>query len=201
MPIRLFWIMADTHSLVTFESKRPAPPEELFLVPHWFAVYTRAHHEKQVDERFRRQGIESWLPLVPRQSQWKDRRKAVHWPMFPSYLFGCFTLHRLVQVLSTHGVATVVSVRGTPVPIPQGEIESLRVASAAVGKTFEEPERAPMLEKGTWVRVVDGPFAGVRGIVVERPGDRRVRVGIAAIGQAIELNVGIAALVPDPPLS
>ena len=193
--------MAHSGTLVTFESKRTSPPEVLFHHPHWFAVWTRANHEKQVQERFRRQGVESWLPLVTRESRWADRRKRLNWPMFPGYVFGLFTLHRLTQVLSTPGVATVVSVRGTPVPIPPAEIESVRMACEAVGRTLEEPARAPMLDKGTWVRVVDGPFAGVRGMVVERRGDRRVLVGVAAIGQAIELNVGVAGLVPDSPPS
>ena len=193
--------MTSSGSLVTFETKRPAPPVELYRVPHWYAVYTRSNFERQVQERFRRQKIDNWLPLVTRESQWSDRRRRIEWPLFPGYIFGHFDLQRLIQVLSTHGVATVVSVRGTPVPIPTAEIDSLKATCEALARTREEPQRAPMLDKGTWVRVVDGPFAGVRGMVIERRGDRRVLVGVAAIGQAIELNVGVAGLVPDAPPS
>ena len=46
----------------------------------WYACYTRARHEKQVDLWFGRRGIESYLPMIPRVRQWKDRKKVVDWP-------------------------------------------------------------------------------------------------------------------------
>jgi len=41
----------------------------------WYAIRTRARHEKQVRDRLESQGIEQLLPTVIKLSQWKDRKK------------------------------------------------------------------------------------------------------------------------------
>lgn len=185
---------------ITFETGRSRPPDQLYDAPHWYACYTRSRHEKQVDELLRRQKVETYLPTTVQVSQWKDRKKLVHFPLFPGYVFGRFTLHQLTQVLSTHGVATIVSTAGYPTPIPAAQIESVRlVAQAAAFPLAAELECGALMQKGNWVRVSAGPFAGVEGVVVERRGRRRVLVGISAIGRGMEVDIGIADLVPIPP--
>ncbi|MBV9109973.1 MAG: hypothetical protein JO306_11245 [Gemmatimonadetes bacterium] len=80
--------------------------------PHWYACYTRSRQEKIVDELLRQHKIESFLPVIVRESLWKDRKKQVSFPLFPGYVFARFTLDHLSQVLATHGVVAVVSARG-----------------------------------------------------------------------------------------
>lgn len=185
---------------ISFSTGRSRVPDVLYDVPHWYACHTRSRHEKAVEELLRRQRIESYLPTAERESQWKDRKRLVHFPLFPGYVFGRFTLRQLTQVLSTHGVAAVVGTRGTPSPIPDAEIESVRAVARAAAAVASALEPGPLVQRGSWVRVAAGPFAGVEGIVVERRGRRRVLVGIAAIGQGVEVDIGIADLVPiaDP---
>jgi transcription antitermination factor NusG len=157
--------------------------------PRWYACYTRARHEKQVDRLFRQRGIESYLPMVPQLRQWKDRKKVVEFPLFPSYLFGHFPLTDLHEVLSTPGVATVVRANGQPVPIASEDLENVRRFATALADHAVELEVRPFLAEGEWVEVWDGPFAGVRGVVVERRNRRRVLVGLEAIGQGLEIDV------------
>lgn len=173
-------------------------PLELFETPNWFACHTRARHEKTVADLLRRQSIESYLPLISRRSQWKDRVKLVDVPVFPSYVFGRFPLSRLTQVLATHGVFAVVSVAGYPRPIPAAEIESVRRAAEAAAQTGTVLEAAGLVDEGARVRVAAGPFEGVEGRVVERRGRRRVLVGISVIGQGLELDIRVADLVLLP---
>ncbi|MGH7505046.1 MAG: transcription termination/antitermination protein NusG [Longimicrobiales bacterium] len=160
----------------------------------WYACYTRARHEKQVDRLLSQRGIESYLPLVPRVRQWKDRKKVVAWPLFPSYVFGHFTLSALHEVLGTPGVATVVRANGQPVPIATEELENVRRFARALSEQEAELEMCPFLTEGQWVEVVDGPFRGVRGVVVERRNRRRVLVGLVAIGQGMEIDVATRLL-------
>lgn len=183
---------------ISFNTSATRAPDLLYEAPHWYACYTRSRHEKAVDELLRRQNIESYLPTTVRESQWKDRKKLVHFPLFPGYVFGRFTLQQLTQVLSTHGVAMVVSARGYPSPIPDAEIESVRLVSRAAAEAGAEVEPAGLIVKGNWVRVCAGPFKDVQGVVVERRGRRRVLVAIAAIGQGVEIDIGIADLAPIP---
>jgi transcription antitermination factor NusG len=159
------------------------------LEPRWYACYTRARHEKQVDRLLRERGVESYLPTVPRVRQWKDRKKVVEFPLFPSYLFGLFSLTGLHDVLSTPGMATIVRANGQPVPIAAEDVENVRRFAAALTDQDVELEVRPFLAEGQWVEVREGPFAGVRGVVVERRNRRRVLVGLEAIGQGLEIDV------------
>jgi transcription antitermination factor NusG len=166
-------------------------------IERWYACYTRARHEKRVDGLLLERGFDSYLPLVPRLRQWKDRKKTVDWPLFPSYVFGRFALVDLHRVLSLPGVASIVRVNGRPVAIPEAELDNVRLFARALcgGDVDVEVEQRPYLEEGQWVEVLDGPFGGVRGVVVQRRGRRRVLIGIHAIGQALEVNLEKATLL------
>src|SRR5215471_16106072 len=53
----------------------------------WYAVYTRARHEKCVAEQCTLRGVRVFLPLYCVQRLWKQRRAKVMLPLFPSYVF------------------------------------------------------------------------------------------------------------------
>lgn len=170
-----------------------------YVERRWYACYTRARHEKQVDSLLQRRGIESYLPLVPQVRAWKDRKKVVEWPLFPSYVFGCFTLREVHAVLTTPGVSTIVRTNGVPAPISEPELENVRRFVGAVAEAGVEPELRPLLREGEWVRVKDGPFRGVEGQVVEGRGRRRVLVGLGAIGQGLEFDIDTMRLMVIAP--
>ena len=165
------------------------PPERLYVEKHWYACYTRARHEKQVEQLLKQRGFESYLPLIPLVRQWKDRRKVVEFPLFPSYVFGRFTLHEIHNVLGTPGVSTIVRANGYPTPISASDIENVQIFASAVAETGVEVETRPFFAEGEWVKVLEGPFEGVEGVVVERRGRKRVLVGVAAIGQGLEIDI------------
>jgi transcription antitermination factor NusG len=167
----------------------------LFQVPHWYACYTRARHEKRVSEQLALSGIETYLPLLLRERQWSDRRKLVGFPLFPGYVFGRFALEDLYRVVTVPGVATVIRHNGVPSPIEDGELENVRRFVAALAQTGQVPETRP-LEPGEAVRVMHGPFEGVEGVVVERRGRRRVLVGLKTIGQGMEIDIDRRNLQP-----
>jgi transcription antitermination factor NusG len=172
------------------------PPARLYSEPQWYACYTRARHEKQVELQLRQRGVESYLPMVEQIRQWSDRKKTVLFPLFPSYVFGRFTLSEVHAVLTTPGVSTIVRANGYPTPIPPGDLDNVRTFVAALAESGLEPEPRPFLVEGQWVRVMDGPFAGVVGVVVEQRGRKRVLVGLAAIGQGLEIDIDTRLLKP-----
>jgi transcription antitermination factor NusG len=176
--------MAFARKLTGDEGEAEANGEE-----RWYACYTRSRHEKQVAQLLGQRGIESYLPLIPRLRQWKDRKKVVEWPLFPSYVFGRFRLSCLHEVLSVPGVATVVRSNGQPVAIATEELENVRRFAAGLVEGEAEAELRPYIEQGQWVRITAGPFVGVKGLVIERRNRKRVLVGLAAIGQGLEIDV------------
>ncbi|HEX6558510.1 MAG TPA: UpxY family transcription antiterminator [Longimicrobiales bacterium] len=174
----------------------PMAPEHLFRQPHWYACYTRARHEKQVEHLLRQRGYESYLPLVPQLRQWKDRKKLVEFPLFPSYVFGRFTLKELHGILTTPGISTIVRANGYPTPIPERDILNVQRFAQAISQTGIETAQRPFLVEGQWVKVMEGPFEGVEGVVIEQRGRKRVLVGVEAIGQGLEIDIDTRLLKP-----
>lgn len=171
--------------------------------PYWYACYTRGRHEKRVEVLLQERGIESYLPVVRSRRRWKDRIKLVDWPLFPSYVFGRFALDDLSRVLATRGVVSVIRTGDRPVAIAEEEIENVRRFVGALGSAGVEPEPEPFVAKGQRVRVCEGPFAGVEGVVMETSRGRRVLVGVQGIGQGFAVDVDARCLQPvsDSPRS
>lgn len=162
----------------------------------WYALYTRARHEKKVDHLLRLRSFEVFLPLIPRVRQWHDRKKVVDWPLFPGYVFARFASNATAHVLGTPGVATVVRHDGAPAPIPDDDIENVRRFAALVSGTGTIPEPTPYVQCGQHVRVIRGPFKGVHGVVVQRrgPGRALVQIGMEVIGRGLKVEVDETSL-------
>ena len=163
----------------------------------WYACYTRARAEKKVSEILPRAGIETYLPLIPMERQWADRKKLVDWPLFPSYVFARFPLRDISSVLHVPGVATVVRLGGEYVPLEDSEIANIRrFAEAIAEKGLEALQPVQYIDVGERVRVVDGPFKGVEGIVLRRKKRNRLLVGLSAIQQGFAVDIPAEYLKP-----
>jgi transcriptional antiterminator RfaH len=114
----------------------------------WFACYTRPRHEKRVEEVLRERGFESYLPLRPLERRWKDRRKTVDFPMFPSYVFGFFDLRDASRVLAVPGIVTLVKVNGKPLPVREDELQGVRRLAEALNRGEIEARPVAALERG-----------------------------------------------------
>ena len=182
------------HFLADAHSEPTGPESVLYHGPHWYACYTRARAEKQVARTLVQRGIDSYLPMVARKRHWKDRQKLVEFPLFPSYVFGRFTLRDVHVVLTTPGVSTIVRQQGLPAPIAEEELENVRRFAWAITQAGIEPDLRPLITEGERVRVIVGPFVGVEGTVIESRGRKRVLVGISAIGQGVEIDIDAGLL-------
>ncbi|HEX8690996.1 MAG TPA: UpxY family transcription antiterminator [Longimicrobium sp.] len=162
----------------------------------WYACYTRGRHEKRVSTLLEQRGIEHFLPLHTRTEQWRDRKKRVDWPLFPSYVFVRFDLRELPRVLGVYGVVAVVRSGPAPAVIADEDIENVRRFAAAIDAHGMVPELEPWVEVGERVRVDTGPLSGVEGVVVQRRGRTRVLVGLQTVGQGLSVELDAASLRP-----
>jgi transcriptional antiterminator NusG len=164
-------------------------PGDLFESERWYAFRTRSRAEKKVDRLLSDLGIESYVPLIERTSQWSDREKRVRFPLFPGYVFSRFVLTRLHEVLRTPGIVEVVRVNGYPTPVRDQELRSIRELVEGSNIAGIEPDPCDYLTRGQEVEVIDGPFLGLRGILLETRAKARVIVQIAAIRQAVSVEI------------
>lgn len=169
---------------------------DLQNVSHWYAFYVQVRHEKKVDERLLKKGIDVFTPMVSRLKQWSDRKKMVQEPLIRGYVFCRIPLENRMAVLETPGVLNILKFAGKWAPIPEVQIESLRIM-------LEHPETLQpenYVKVGEYVRVITGPFTGATGIVQRTPGADRLVLRLDNIQLAFSVEVNrndIKVLKPD----
>ena len=154
----------------------------------WFAVQTWPRYEKKTAAELQRKELEVFLPLMAAQHVWSDRRRMVQLPLFPNYVFVRIpeTLDTRRAVLSTNGVTSFVGVRGSGVPIPECEIESVRILLTR-GISFQVH---PFLNVGQRVRIRgSSSLDGVEGILLEKNDDLSLVVSIEIIQRSLSVRI------------
>ncbi len=153
--------------------------------PLWFAAYTSANREKRVAQQLAQRSVEHFLPLYASTRQWKDRKMRLQFPLFPGYVFVRIALPDRLEVLNVPGVAKLVGFNGIPTPLPQEEIDALRISLASGVRV--EPHL--YLTVGRRVRVKAGPLAGLQGILVKRKNRARFVVSIELITRSMAVEI------------
>ena len=161
----------------------PPPSGELC----WYALHTRARHERVVEHRLREQGMETFLPTVRETHRWSDRKKIVEVPLFSCYVFVRCALSsddrtRVYRVDSALGF---VGTRGVGVPIPDEQIESVRavLSQTAPCRTY------PFLKVGQRVRVCGGAMDGVEGVFLSENGDHSLVISVDVIQRSLAVRI------------
>jgi transcription antitermination factor NusG len=96
---------------------------------HWYAIRTRSRHEKVVAKQLDGLGVENFLPLVSSVHRWANGPREVELPLFPGYTFVrlVYSPDQRVRVLRTHGVVDFVGTQGRGTPIPDKQIDDVKI--------------------------------------------------------------------------
>jgi transcription antitermination factor NusG len=163
--------------------------EDLAAAAQWFAVWTRSRHEQVVREQLERKKIAAFLPTITRWSRWKDRKKKIDWPLFPGYCFAQFNPDDALPILKCTGVVNIVSVEGRPAPIPEYELDSIRL----LVDSDLQFDPCPLIREGMMVEVTHGPLRGVVGRLMRKNAPKATLVlSVDLIGQAVSVEVDAA---------
>lgn len=158
----------------------------------WFAAYTLAHHERRVAQQLEERKIGSFLPTYKSVRRWKDRRKLLELPLFPSYVFVQMNPTNRLDLLRLPGVLGLVCFQGRPIPVAAAEITSLRQGIA--GPNSVHPH--PYLKAGRKVRIRNGSMSGVEGILVRKRESARVVLSISLLQRSIAVEIDEADIEP-----
>jgi transcription antitermination factor NusG len=155
---------------------------------NWYAVYTRSRHEKLADKFLVSRGIATFLPLRRVLSRWKDRKKLITVPLFPSYLFVNILQKDIHNVIYTKGVLRMVGINGVPYPIPNEQIESIE----KLVNSDLKYDPYPYVNVGAEVEIKNGPLAGVVGKIVDKRSSKHIVVlSVDLIKRSISVEVHV----------
>jgi transcription antitermination factor NusG len=145
-------------------------------VREWYALHTRARHEKAIAARLGEQATEVYLPLHRRRKRWRNGVHAeVDFPLLPCYLFAHVGAEERTRLLETKGVLGFAGVE----KVSEEEISRLRAATELKAVPHTLPEG------GERVRIVAGPLTGTEGVLEKTEGECRVVLSLAPMRRAI----------------
>jgi len=160
----------------------------------WYALYTRSRFEKKLMSELADRSIEVFLPMREILSRWKDRKKRIWLPLFPSYLFvhHVDTPANRYRILNVPGAVRFVGFNGQTVPIPQEQIDGVR--------RFLESNLAvdpyPYIKIGRRVEVIAGPLKGIQGKLVQKKNRFRFVLQVDLIRQAVSVEIDASDVRP-----
>jgi transcription antitermination factor NusG len=163
--------------------------EETMVKPelvHWHVLHVMANHEKRVALQLSLRSIEHYLPLYAERSRWSDRTVTLERPLFPGYVFVRFSLETRLPVLSTPGVLKILGKRGAE-KVDYSEVDRIR-RGLANGYALR-PHTG--ISTGTRVRVCNGMFEGMEGIVSELRRNCSVIIRLSTVEQYFSLEADL----------
>jgi len=156
-----------------------------------YAVHTKPRQEKALAEGLCAAGVSCYVPLTRRLRSWEHRRRIVHEPLFPGYIFAKCSVDQTYVIHSSGRAVQVIAA-----PDPAKTVHELsQIDIALEGGVSLDPY--PFLKDGKRVVVARGPLRGLEGEVDCRAKTpHRVVLKITTLGRAVALEIDSSALEP-----
>lgn len=136
----------------------------------WFALYTKPRHEFKAETQLQACGVEYYLPSVVRIKQWSDRKKKVKEPLFSGYIFVHGNERDRLLALEQYAIVRSIFFQGRPAIVPDWQIDNLM-------KMLEKGEEIVVSDKmeiGSRVKIINGPFKDIEGVVFENSNQEKM---------------------------
>jgi len=152
---------------------------------HWYALRVKSNCEKLVTAGVRNKGFEEFLPLYRSCHRWSDRVKSVELPLFPGYTFCRIDPNVRLPILTIPGALHFIGIGKDPAPIDDSEIAAIQNAV----RSGLPAEPWAYLNVGQLVRLVDGPLAGLEGILIETRKQYRIVVSVSLLQRSVAVEI------------
>lgn len=174
--------------------------------PHWYALRCTYGREKAAYDYFVAKGIIAFYPTTNAVKIINGKRKVVAESRLPNIFFAFGTEEQIKTFVYDNvnlpflrfyyrHVHVGCRINKTPLIVPDYQMESLKIICAAdMDNTIVSLTEVPKFEKGQLVRVVDGAFKGVIGIVARWQGQQRVGVAVEGLVTMVTAYVPSAFL-------
>jgi transcriptional antiterminator RfaH len=160
-------------------------------VNKWYPVYTYPRAEKKAYSALINKGIEAYLPLRRSLKQWSDRKKWVEEPLIKSYLFVHIAETSQADVLMTKGISRFIYFSGKITPMPDKQMEDLKLLMAS---SLELEVTEEDLQTGEKIKIKAGPLKGLIGEVIAYRSQKQLLLRLENLGCSIIVNMAAALI-------
>ena len=164
---------------------------ETSIERQWYVLYSKRQKENCARYHLTAKGLTVFFPQLVFPKSAKKRKRLV--PLFPNYLFVRLKLfsEEFSYAQWSPGVSRIVSFNGVPASIDDSIVDFLMAQTNGDGVV----EARPKLRTGQEVRISDGPFGGLIGIIQEPPNAKgRVKILLQLLNRPTKVDVPIQFL-------
>lgn len=153
----------------------------------WYVIYTKSRSERKLYQDLLNAEIEAYLPLKKELKIWSDRKKWVESPLFNSYVFVRVSSSEYHQAIASDYAVCYVSIRGKAVPVPENQIEALRIFLKDEKRKLEYSSAD--LKAGDLVEVICGSLKGAKGEITQIRGKHRLVLRFDSLGTCLSTEI------------
>ncbi|MBT8387447.1 MAG: UpxY family transcription antiterminator [Ignavibacteria bacterium] len=152
---------------------------------NWFALYTKPRSEFKASQQLAGVEIEHYLPAVMKLKQWSDRKKKVTEPLIRGYIFIYANEHQRLASLEQPSIVRCIFDGGHPAAIPDWQIDNIRKMLSLKSEIIVHNG----IVSGTIVKIKNGPFEGVVGIVTNNEMGKSISISIDILNRSVITKV------------
>ena len=175
-------------------------------VPHWYALRVTYGREKRAYDYLVGKHVEAYYPTIKTVKEVDGKRKTVEESRLPNIFFARGTEEEIQSFVydninlpylrfyykHTHTGARIMK---TPLIVPDNQIKSLQIICEKEGSdTLVLQEEVTKFKQGEKVKIIEGDFVGVTGIVARYHGQQRVGLVIDGLLTAVTAYIPTAFL-------
>ena len=152
----------------------------------WYVLRVRSQAERLVQVSLHHKQFEVLNPTYQALSIRKDRRKVITRPIFNGYMFirALLNTEFHLEILKTPGVVEILRSSSGPTPVPDDQVENIRLLEKHVGDCFYGTD----FEVGDSVFVKEGPLTGLQG-VIDKLDRKQLHIHVDTIPGSVMINV------------
>lgn len=155
------------------------------LLRCWYALVVKSRCEFKAEEELHSINVETYLPTTVSIRKWSDRKKEIKLPLIKGYIFIYATETERLYSLEQNSVVKCLFDGGRAAVIPDWQIENLKRVLEYNPKVTVESG----LVKGDLVKIIEGPFRDVVGVLNSDENERSIRVSIDLINRSVIVNL------------
>lgn len=171
-------------------------PGELFDLSSeefpWWVAHVRSRQEKLASREALHRGVPFFLPKYEKVARQDGRRRTSFLPLFPGYLFFRGLYDARSEILKTNLCVRILEV------IDQASLNADLLQVRQLQLAGLPLIVVPELKAGDPVRITEGPFCGITGVVLKEKGKTRLIVSVRFIHRSVCVELPREAVIPEP---
>jgi len=152
---------------------------------YWFALYTKPRSEFKAREQLAVIEVEHYLPTFTSVKQWSDRKKKITEPLIRGYIFIHASEQERLASVEQPSIVRCLFDCGHPASIPDWQIDNIKKMLAQDSELIVYNG----IVTGTKVKIKNGSFKGVVGIVTDNEKGKSISISIDLLNRSVITRV------------